>query len=249
MLTMSKNEVFENVISCCKDLLFNFPEAESYKEYVLSRISKQTVEKFNIGYFPQSSFLNLLLRKVNSKDLEKYNLLLKRSNFTFSYFEDNNLIIPYYDIAGKPIALIGRSLLSDKERKQKNIIKYKNTIFKKGNYLFNLHNAKDEILKQGFVYIVEGQFDVIKCYEKGIYNVVATSTSSLSTYQLSSLLRYTDNIFVLFDNDEAGEKGRHRIDSKYKDVATFSHVRIPRGYKDADEYLNKNNDLCLEMPY
>ena len=58
---------------------------------------------------------------------------------------------------------------------------------------------------------MEGQYDVIKAYEKGIRNIVALGNSKLSSFQLNLILRHVDSIFVLLDNDEAGQEGAELI--------------------------------------
>lgn len=244
---MFKSEVFEKVISISKNLLLNFSEAEEYRTYIYSRLSDEIINKYNIGYFPPSIYMNLISNAISSKDLIDVGLAWKKQSGLFSYFENHGLVIPYYNANNTPIALIGRTLLGEEERKQKSLIKYKNTVFKKGNYCFNLNFAKEHILKEGFVYVVEGQLDAIKCYEFGIKNVVAVGSSSLSAYQFATLIRYTDNIIIVFDNDEAGLKGRKKIDEKYGDKAIITHLSVPMGYKDIDEYITKNHQFSLEI--
>ena len=77
--------------------------------------------------------------------------------------------MPFRDPYGKVAALVGRSLLSEKERTEKKLPKYKNTKpFLKGHNVFGLYENKQTILDKNSVYVVEGQFDVIKAVEKGL---------------------------------------------------------------------------------
>lgn len=160
--------------------------------------------------------------------------------FAISFFEHHPLIMPYRDVYGNVVALVGRSLLDDNARSEIGVAKYKNTTFKKARHLFGLNEAKHHILKTGFVYVVEGQFDVIKAYEAGLKNVVAVGNSNIGIYQVSLLRRYTDHIVLLFDNDEAGRVGMERAISKF---GKYGVVRgcLPNGYKDLDEYLSDNS--------
>jgi len=131
--------------------------------------------------------------------------------------------------------------------KNKKISKYKNSSekhnpkFKKGNHLFGLFENKKNIMEKNCVFVVEGQFDVIKAYEKGFNNVVALSNSNMTQYQISLITRYTDNIFLLLDNDEAGEKGRKRIVDMFGKYANINNFYLPMEYKDIDEYLTNNS--------
>ena len=63
----------------------------------------------------------------------------------------------------------------------------------------------------------------------------------MSDYQFSLLTRYTNDIFLLLDNDEAGEKGRKKIISKFSKFANIHNFYLPEPYKDIDEYLSQNS--------
>jgi DNA primase len=125
------------------------------------------------------------------------------------------------------------------------IVKYLNTPFAKGCHLFGLFEAKAHILQDNFAVVVEGQFDVIKAWEKGICNVVATGSSSLTAYQLSLLARYTDRIVLLFDNDDAGDQGRHvaqvKLGGILNNLKLMTNRYLPDGYKDLFDFLEGGN--------
>jgi len=159
--------------------------------------------------------------------------------------------MPQRDTYGKIVALIGRTLLPEPLRQAKGIYKYKNTSFKKGHYLFGLYENKQAILDQGFVFVVEGQLDVIKASEIGFKNIVGLGTSSMSIYQYCLISRYCNNIHLLLDNDVAGRKGRERIIQAFGRTANIRNFYIPSIYKDIDEYITNGNiknytDLSFE---
>jgi DNA primase len=139
------------------------------------------------------------------------------------------------------VAIVGRTMLPEAEYKAKKISKYKNTaessLFIKGNNLFGLYENKQAILDLRRVYIVEGQFDVIKASEIGFNNVVALGNNNMTSYQFSVISRYSNNIFLLLDNDEAGQKGRKRIINKFGQFANIRNFYLPDGFKDIDEYI------------
>ena len=238
---------YDNIIYSCKYLLHNFPECEPHLFYLKNRLNDDSINFFNFGYFPNSDKIDLLITLSNNnlkdinlsytKDIDDY----KNHNIVnFSFFENHPLILPYKDTYGNIIAIVGRTILSESERKLLKIPKYKNTEFKKGNYLFGLFEGKKDIIDNDFVYIVEGQFDVIKAHEKGIKNIVALGNSNMTLYQFSIIKRYTNNLYLLLDNDEAGEKGRDKINSIYSKYSNIKNVRLPIGYKDIDEFLLEN---------
>jgi DNA primase len=100
------------------------------------------------------------------------------------------------------------------------------------------------------VFLVEGQIDVIKAKEKGFDNILGIGSASLSIHQLSLITRYTSNIFLLLDSDEAGQKGRKRIIDKFSKYANIQNFYLPNGYKDIDDYLKvvsyENMELLIE---
>ena len=251
--------MFDKIVESCKYLVDNFPEAQNVKSYLNNRVSKESQELFQFGYFPGMDNLQSLTDMIGEETLRKAGLLNSKDiedslcprTINFCYFEDYPLVMPFRDAYGKIVALVGRSLLSDKERESSNVSKYKNTketrLFKKGNLLFGLYENKQSIIDQNCVYVVEGQFDVIKAIERGFTNIVALSNFSMTPYQFSVISRYTNNIFLLLDNDEAGEKGRKRIVDKFGKFANIQNFYIPESYKDIDEYLTKSGDTSMSF--
>lgn len=248
--------MLENIIDSCQYLLHNFPEARECKDYLNSRINSKSQEDFKFGYFPNISNLQVLIDLVGENVLREQGLLYNKTiedslcprTINFCYFEDYPLVMPFRDTYGKIVGIVGRSLLNDEDRAEKKISKYKNTKdFKKGQYLFGLYENKQDILQKGCTYMVEGQFDVVKASEKKMNNIVALGTSSMTPYQFSVISRYTDNIFLLLDNDEAGEKGRKLITSKFGKLANIQNFYLPESYKDIDEYITKSTDEYMSF--
>lgn len=241
-------KLLEDIADSCHFLLNNFPEAKEYRNYLDSRLNEESQKKFKIGYFPDSNYIDILIREFGEEALTKLELI-RKWNFTDSlgysqknksFFEDHPLIFPYRNACGEIVGFIGRTLLPEEERKQKKLIKYKNTDFKKGNCLFGLYEAKSSILEDDCVYIVEGQFDVIKAHEVGFKNVVALGNSIMTPFQFALICRYTKNINLLLDNDQAGDKGRKIVKDKYAKLANIRDFFVPEPYKDLDEYIKEN---------
>lgn len=239
----------------CKYLLSNNVVAEPYLTYLDARLNKNISDRFEFGFFPNVDNICLLTDIVGKDLLKTVGLLYSKEindsafprTILFNHFADQPLVMPYKDVYGNVIAIVGRSILNDEERHIDGIEKYKNTVFKKGNHLFGLYEAKNSIVMAGFAYIVEGQFDVIKAFENGITNIVALGSSSMTAFQLALLCRFTNNIVLLLDNDEAGERGRRAIKQKYSKYLNIQDMHLPEGYKDIDEYLRENNATSLEL--
>lgn len=248
--------MFEKVVESCRYLLNNFPTAQESREYLDSRLTTESQEFFQFGYLPDLNNLSVLTEMVGEELLIKDKLLYSKDiedslyprRINFCYFDNYPIILPFRDTYGNIVALVGRTLLSEIERKEKKISKYKNTMdFKKGQYLFGLYENKQSIIDQNCVYVVEGQFDVIKAVERGFKNIIALGTSNMSIYQFSLISRYTDNIFMLLDNDEAGEKGRKLATNKFGKLANIQNFYISDNYKDIDEYLTKTGDESMSF--
>jgi len=247
--------MLNQITESCRFLLNNFHDAQECLSYLDSRLTKDSQELFQFGYFPNINNLTALTSLVDENKLKEARLLYSKDiedslcyrTINFCYFEDYPLVLPFKDAYGNVAAIVGRSLLNDEERKIKKISKYKNTVFSKGNFVFGLYENKKYILEQDCVYVVEGQFDVIKAVECGFRNIVALGSADMTIYQFSVISRYTDNIFLLLDNDEAGEKGRKRIVSKFDKLANIRNFYLPDGFKDIDEYLSNNSYESLSF--
>ena len=242
---------FNSLIKTCSYLLHSSPQAEECRSYLNDRLSSEMQQEFGFGFFQ----LNLLKNFINEAELKTMGLLYSKEiadanyaqSVSFSYFDQHPLILPYRNVYGEVAAIVGRSLLSDTERTEQRVPKYKNTKFVKGNHLFGLFENKNAIRQANFVYVVEGQFDMIKAREKGLNNVIALGSADMTAWQLSLICRFTNNLLLLLDNDEAGMKGRKRIKEKYGKLANISNVFLPAGYKDLDSYLLENDAETMSL--
>lgn len=241
------NNNFDLVVSACSDLLQNFDAATQCQEYINKRLSKQMQDKFGFGYFPTHNNLGPLENVVNENILAELNLIYDkmRDNRKDRYgtLEQHNLIMPYRDLYGTIIALVGRSILSEEERKISGISKYKNTTFDKGKNLFGLYEGRKAILKKGYCVVVEGQFDCIKAHEAGMENIVALGSSNMTFIQLALICRYTNKIVLILDNDEAGRMGADKIMRYYGKCADIRNVVVPEGYKDLCEFFDGGGEV------
>lgn len=251
---MSQN--FQKISEACRFLLQNFPAAEKVKNYLDGRLGSEIQEQFQFGFFPDEENLQVLLNMVDEEILEKEKLIFfkeiedslfprKKKNL---YFENHPLIIPFKDPYGQIVGLVGRTLMTDEEMKEKNISKYRNNFgFPKTSQLFGLFENKKHILEKNQVFIVEGQFDVIKAMEKGFRNLVGIGSNNLSAFQFSMITRYCENVFLLLDNDEAGIRGRKRVMNKFSRFANIRDVFLPPEFKDIDQFLKEHDYSDLEL--
>lgn len=243
-----RSSLFEEVIKASSLLLYNHPIAEKTLYYLNKRISNSNQLKFEFGYFPSDEFLDTLFSMVDKEKLYELHLLYNKyiadgdltTAITCGSLGYHNLIMPYKDLYGNIVALVGRSLHSEDERKILKIPKYKNTTFTKSTHLFGLNFAKKSILAKNSVLIVEGQIDCITASSYGYHNVVALGGVAFSPYQFHMLRRYTDNFNLVLDNDAEGKSSANKIKNRFGHLANIKIISVPNQYKDLDECLNDN---------
>jgi len=179
------------------------------------------ISKFQLGYSleEKNSFTNTAIKNGYSP---KYLAKTGMSILSNRYVEGNEIkgndlfdryagrvMFPIHDDGGRVVAFGGRSLTKDKK-----IAKYINSpeteIYNKSKILYGLWLGKKTIQEKDACYLVEGYMDVIAMHQAGIENVVASSGTSLTVDQIKSIHRFTKNIVVLYDGDEAGQKASSR---------------------------------------
>ena len=201
-----------------QEILKNDPDGIAIgKQYFRSRgIRDDIIEKFNLGYaLPQRDALAKAALKAGYKEefLVKTGLCVERKDQEGRRKEDSPLadrysgrvIFPWLNVSGKVVAFGGRLLDSrTKGVQQKYVNSPDSEIYHKERELYGLFQAKKAIVKEDRVFMVEGYTDVIAMHQSGIENVVANSGTALSEYQIRILRRFTQNITLLYDGDEAG---------------------------------------------
>lgn len=224
------------LIDICHD---NLKKTRIGKEYVLGErnLSKDAVLRNKIGFFPRN--IDRLTEYVSAEWLKLAGLM--DYDGTSQYSNYYSIVFPIYDDYGEPIAISARTMLSKEERENLGIPKYKNSTFSKAQTLFGLHIARESILANQQVFVVEGNLDQISMYDAGITNTVACCGTGFSRQHLVKLARYTDKITVMLDDDEAGWNSTESIHNRYLNCGVnFRFVKLPDGYHDAGEYFLDN---------
>ena len=192
------------------DTLWNTDEGKSVGlEYFRERgFLNPIIEKFHLGYSPERWEAFTEYAKQNGYDLEfleKVGFCIKRQNGDYYDRYHGRVMFPIHNLTGKVIGFGGRILKSDPEKK---LAKYQNSpeseIYQKKETLYGIYFAKGAIVNKDECILVEGYFDVLRMHQLGIENVVASSGTSLTTEQIRLIKRYSKNITMLYDGDEAG---------------------------------------------
>ena len=192
-----------------KDVLNHDPDGVAIgRQYFRSRgIRDDIVEKFNLGFsLSKRDALDLSAKKAGYKEefLIKTGLCIKGEKGVYDRYA-GRVIFPWFNVSGKVVAFGGRLLdARTKGVQQKYVNSPDSEIYHKERELYGLYQGKKAIAKEDCVYMVEGYTDVIAMHQCGLENVVANSGTALSKYQIKLLRRFTPNIILLYDGDEAG---------------------------------------------
>jgi DNA primase len=200
------------------------------------------IRKFQLGYSPED---RTALTKEAGRNgykqayMVKTGLSIEREDFVFDRFA-GRVIFPIHALSGNIIGFGGRTLKSDK-----NQAKYLNSpesdIYHKSRVLYGLFQAKKSIVSKDSCYLVEGYTDVIAMHQAGIENVVASSGTALTTEQIRLIKRFSANINIIYDGDEAGIKASFRgIDMILEEGMNVKVVMLPEG-EDPDSFARTHS--------
>jgi DNA primase len=226
------------------------PVAEKELSYLKKRLSSEKyIDYFKFGFFPykQNHFIDfmdefgIITKEDPEKIFNEIGILYLYYSKQKTFFRNNTLLIPFFDIYGNVVSISGRTMSSQENQKKYKISKYKHLPFSKKYYVFGLDKSYNEILKNNKVVIVEGQFDFYSLYSAGIKNCVALCGSKLIFQQILLLKRFTNNFYLLLDNDEAGEEGINKAKNQSKKYRfNFNKLKIDFE-KDVDDFIKVNN--------
>ncbi|WP_277632563.1 DNA primase [Avrilella dinanensis] len=202
--------------------------------------SKNTIEKFGLGYSPDrwDAFTEEALSKGYNLDyLEKTGLTIVKEDKKFDRFK-GRVMFPIQSLSGRVLGFGGRILGNDKK-----MAKYLNSpesdIYHKSKILYGIYHAKQAIAKEDNCILVEGYTDVIQMHQAGIENVVASSGTALTPDQIRLIQRLTQNVTVLFDGDAAGMRASLRgIDLILETGMNVRVCALPEG-EDPDSLARK----------
>jgi DNA primase len=198
------------------------------------------LKKFEVGFAPdgKTPFTDAAQKEGYKIDfLEKTGLTIKRDDWMRDRFA-GRVMFPIHNLAGRVIAFGGRILKEDK-----NAAKYLNSpesvIYHKSKVLYGIFQAKREISKTDKCYLVEGYTDVLSMHQAGIENVVASSGTALTADQIRLIKRFTPNVTIIYDGDEAGIKASLRgIDLVLEEGMNVKVLLLPTG-EDPDSFARK----------
>ncbi|MCL4509937.1 MAG: DNA primase [Bacteroidetes bacterium] len=214
------------------------------------QFTDETIEKFKLGYAPDrwDGLLNFLRRKgINEKDAEKSGLILGRQDGSGYYDRFRaRVMFPVHSPSGRIIAFGGRTLKEDE--KAKYINSPETAAYTKGRTLFGIFQAKDVIIEKDAAILVEGYADLIALHQSGIKNAVASSGTALTAEQIQYISRYTQNVYLVYDADTAGQDATLRgSDILLEQGMNVYIVELPSG-EDPDTFvLSRGNEEFMKL--
>ncbi len=204
--------------------------------YLMERgFTQATITHFGLGYAPaeKDTFTKTALAAGYKQEL------LTATGLTIHYAEQANkpeafldrfrdrVLFPIHSISGRVIGFGGRSL-QNKPQQAKYVNSPDSPVYDKSRSLYGLYFAKQHISKLQKCYLVEGYTDVLSLYQAGIMNVVSSSGTSLTEQQIRLIKRFTKQVTVLYDGDDAGIKASLRsIDMLLAEGLQVKAVRFP----------------------
>ena len=174
-------------------------------------ISGETAKFFQLGYSSNKkpSLYENLKEEFDESDLNDSGLFGKNDDGGYYDRFRDRLMFPIRNVKGECIAFGGR-LIKDKKDQAKYLNSPETKTYKKKYEVYGLHEIREINKRPESIFLVEGYMDVIGLYQHGVKNAVASSGTAFTKEQLRKILSYTNNIFIVFDGDEAGYKASWR---------------------------------------
>lgn len=212
-------------------------------------VRSEAIKTFGLGYSPSDRRALVEYIETHGYDPESF----VRTGLLYPPTEGHEradryherVIFPIRNVGGRIVGFGGRTM-----RKGDKLAKYINSpesaIYDKSRELYGLYQAKQAIARLDQSIIVEGYLDVIAMHQIGIENVVATSGTALTESQIQLLRRFSRNVLVLFDGDEAGVKAALRsVDMLLAEGMQIKLLILPDG-EDPDEFVSKRSRSEVE---
>lgn len=245
--------------------LFTLPEAKSAIDYLNKRgITKEIIDEYKIGYSQKgyTDLQNHFKSEFTPIILEKAGLTVKTEKGDLVDRFRHRIMIPIRDDSGSVIAFGARAIDTNQNPKYLNS---PDTIFyNKSRILYGIDKAKNKMIEDDFVVIMEGYFDVISAQVAGLKNTVASCGTALTVDHVRLIAKYSKSrkIYLAFDTDSAGLKATQRstevikeafaglgnlkiFDQSYSNLSDDKYtceIRVvaPFDSKDPDEYIREN---------
>lgn len=232
-------EIMEQAQTFFVDNIFKSEEALKYMKD--RDFTEDDIIKYNIGFSPNKwrGLMEFLYEKGYSKnELLKLGLISENDNGTFDYFR-NRIMFPIYNEFGQIVAFGGRKIDNTNSDSPKYLNSMETNIFKKSENLFGLERRAKNIVDKGFAILMEGYMDVLTAKKNDFTSSVASLGTAFTEGQANLLAKYTNNILIAYDNDEAGKNATLKAGMILQKKGFIIKCLVLNDKKDPDEYLRK----------
>ena len=232
-----------NLIDEYFKVMMDSEKSKTAKEYLTSRkFKEQDLEKYDISFIDSNveDFQKFCDKnKISDFDLKKLGFISSSNNFLFK----NRIMFPILNFRSETIAYGGRAL---EDFGPKYLNSSDSVLYKKNRNLYFTKDFISSVKKKGYVFLVEGYFDVLSLNQLGYSNSASPSGTALTVQQLEAVSRYTKKILLCFDNDEAGLKATERvleIKNQVSNQLEIHCLNLPENYKDISELYEDNENI------
>ncbi len=228
----NSNKFYQNMI--------NTSEGKEAKEYLHNRdIDDELIKEFKLGLsLKDRTLLTQFLTKknFNKNDLLKSGLIIENS-YGISDIYCNRIMFPIEDLNGRVVGFSGR--IYNTTDNSKYINTKETEIFRKSEILYNYIKAKDEARNKGFVIVMEGFTAVMRAYQIGIKNVVATMGTALTKENAMTIKKMAKDVYLCFDGDAAGAKATMAGIEEFSKIGVIPKVIRLEDKLDPDDYIRQ----------
>ena len=218
-------------------------KSKTAKEYLTSRkFNEQDLKNYDVSFIDSNveDFQKFCDKnKISDFDLKKLGFISSNDNFLFK----NRIMFPILNFRSETIAYGGRAL---EDFGPKYLNSSDSVLYKKNRNLYFTKEFISSVKKKGYVFLVEGYFDVLSLNQLGYSNSASPSGTALTVQQLEAVSRYTKKILLCFDNDEAGLKATERvleIKNQVSNQLEIHCLNLPDKYKDISELYEDNENI------
>ena len=231
------------------EVLLNSPAAQPVRDYLAQhQVSPESVDAFQLGYAKDAwddAIQFLQNKKYSLREIELAGVS-KAGDKNKPYDRmRNRLMFPIRSIHGNTVGFTGRTMAKEFTG-GKYINSPQTEVYNKSLILYNLDSAKQEIRRQDYAILVEGNMDALSAFQAGTKNVVAVSGTALTAEQIKLIQRFTQNVMIAFDADVAGTKANLRgIDLAWQAGLNVKVVHLPKG-QDPDDLIRQSAEKWKE---
>jgi DNA primase len=207
------------------------------RQYLKTRqLKSETMKRFGLGFAPDGwSSLVDAAHTAGIKDavIEASGLAKRGDRGLYDFFR-NRIMVPIHDVSGHVAAFGGRDL---GDAGPKYINSPENAVYKKARVLYGLYEAREAMRRERRVLLVEGYFDLMRCFDAGIENVVATCGTALTPEQANLIHRYVPEVVIVYDADAAGIRAALRGVGLLTNAGLTVRAMAVPDEKDPDDYI------------